>query len=149
MSDKDNGKDLRLKYVELPAAFRTQANDIDTQAKISQRTCEALAKHLAKSRPKTPEEFERVEFLKDFLLKTGKHNEMVMGFLKYMHGFLSEVLEDAHVLIDGAVLRDKLKDQGDTILLQIEESRTIMKIQRDREKMYQEKIAEYERNKCG
>jgi len=147
--DKDQGKDRRLKYVELPAAFRNQANEIDTKAKISQRRMEAMAKTLAKARPKTPDEFERVEALKEMIVAQAAHNEAVAGFLQYTNGFLSEVMADARAYIDGAELLDKMKDQSDTILLQIQESQEIMRIQAKKERMYKAKIAEYERDKRG
>jgi len=138
-----------LKYLDMPKSFQTRANDIDIATKVSMRKCEALAKHLAKSRPKTPDEFERVEYLKETIVATAAHNEAVDAFLKYAADLLKEVAEDAKALCDGADLRNKLLDQSDTILAQIEESREIMRIQKERELMYKAKIAEYERNKRG
>lgn len=144
--DKDQGKDKMLKYIELPVAFRSKASKIDVDCKISMRKCEVLAKHLAKQKPKTPQEFEQKAYIEEFLTATATANEDTMDLLRYLHGFLSEVMADAKHLIEGAILRDKLQDQSDTILLQIEESRSIMQIQREREIMYKAKIAEYERN---
>jgi len=144
--DRDRDKDKRLKYVELPRVFHDKASKIDIDCKISMRKCELLAKHLAKQKPKTAQEFEQKAYIEEFVTATATANEDMISLLRYMHGFLTEVMADATHLIEGAILRDKLKDQGDTILIQIEESRSIMAIQKDREKMYKAKIAEYERN---
>ena len=144
--DKNRDKDKRLKYVEMPRIFHEKASKIDIDCKISMRKCEVLAKHLAKQKPKTAQEFEQKSYIEEFITATATANEDTMKLLRYIHSFLAEVAADATHLIEGAILMDKLKDQSDTILLQIEESKTIMKIQKDREKMYQDKIAEYERN---
>lgn len=147
--DKDRYKDKMLKYLDMPKSFQTRANDIDIATKVSMRKCEVLAKHLAKSRPKTPEEFERVEYLKETIVATAAHNEAVEAFLRYTGELLKEVAEDAKALCDGADLRNKLLDQGDTILRMIDENKEIMQIQAKRERMYKAKIAEYERDKRG
>lgn len=110
-------KDTRLKYVEVLGAFTSRATEIDLYCKQSQRICEMMAKRLAKVKPKTPEAFERVEEMKDFILKTSKNNEATVELLKYIRGFLIDVIEDSKVLIDGAILRDKLEIQSTTIEL--------------------------------
>jgi hypothetical protein len=110
-------KDSRLKYIEMVNQFRDRANTVDFQCKASQRICERLAKTLTKERPKTPLEFERHEYLKDFILKTSANNEATLELLNWMNGFLQDIATDAKVLIDGAILRDKLDFQSETIQL--------------------------------
>lgn len=108
-------KDSRTKYVEISEAFNNRASEIDLFCKQSQRICERLAKHLANARPKTQEETERVDYLKDFVVKVSKNNDATIDLLMYMKGFITDILEDSKVLMEGAILRDKLKFQSDTI----------------------------------
>lgn len=108
-------KDSRTKYVEISEAFNNRASEIDLFCKQSQRICERLAKHLANARPKTKEETERVDYLKDFVVKVSKNNDATIDLLMYMKGFITDILEDSKVLMEGAILRDKLKFQSDTI----------------------------------
>jgi len=110
-------KDSRQKYLDISTAFNNRATEIDLFCKQSQRICEMLANHLAKEKPKTAKEFERVEYLKDFVLKTSKNNEATLELLLYIKGFLIDILDDSKVLMEGAILRDKLKFQSDTIEL--------------------------------
>ena len=126
-----------LKYLELPTVFRTRANDIDIEAKRLLRTCDAMAKNLARARPKTPEEFERVEYLKKLIVEMAVHSEAVGGILTFLDGFLQDVMLDAKALCDGADLRNKLLDQSDTILILMEETKTIRSIQDERNKRKQ------------
>lgn len=113
---KDNeDKDSRLKYVEMGAVFKDRASAVDLNCKLSQKSCERFALYLAKQKPKTPEQFEKVEVLKDFVLKTSKANEEMMLLIDYMKGLIEDIATDSKVLIDGAILRDKLKFQSDTI----------------------------------
>lgn len=108
-------KDNRLKYLELPDAYKSQASEISLWVKQSQRSCEKLATHLSKEKAKSGIEFERSEYLKDFVLKTSESNEKVLKLLDYLTGFLTEVMEDSKVLIEGAVIRDRLQMQSDSI----------------------------------
>lgn len=108
-------KDSRLKYVEVPVVFKQKASFVDIHCKTSQKVCERLARSLAKAKPKTPDEFERVEFMKDFVLKTAANNEATIELLQYLKGLLEDILIDHKHFIEGAILRDKLKFQGDTL----------------------------------
>lgn len=110
-------KDSRLKYIEIPQVFGNKASVVDFHCKASQRACERMAKHLSKAKPKTQAEFERVEYLKDFVVKTSQNNEATLELLTYIKGLLADVSEDAKVLVDGSTLRDTVKFQSDTIKL--------------------------------
>jgi hypothetical protein len=114
-SELDSDKDSRLKYVEMGTVFKDRASAVDLNCKLSQKSCERFALYLAKQKPKTPEQFEKVELLKDFVLKTSQANEEMMLLIDYMKGLIEDIATDSKVLIDGAVLRDKLKFQSDTI----------------------------------
>lgn len=129
-------KDSRQKYVDISEAFNNRASEVDLFCKQSQRVCERIAKRLASEKPKTPAEFERAEYLKDFVLKTSKNNEATLLLLAYIKGFLIDILEDSQVLIDGAILRDKLQFQSDTINLQWD------KEDQEVQRLYQEKLNE-------
>jgi hypothetical protein len=115
-------KDSRQKYVDISIAFNNRATELDLFCKQSQRICERVAKRLATERPKTPLEFERQEYLKEFVLKTSQTNERTIELLGYVKGFLEDILEDSKVLIDGAILRDKLKFQSATIEILMNQS---------------------------
>lgn len=110
-------KDSRQKYLDISTAFNNRATELDLFCKQSQRVCELLAKKLASERPKTAHEFEKLEYLKEFVLKTSQSNERTIEFLLYVKGFIEDILDDSKVLIEGAILRDKLKFQSDTILI--------------------------------
>lgn len=113
---KDNeDKDSRLKYVEMGTVFKDRASAVDISCKLSQKSCERFAVYLSKQKPKTPEQFEKVEALKEFVLKTSKANEEMMLLIDYMKGLIKDIATDSKVIIDGAILRDKLKFQSDTI----------------------------------
>jgi len=114
-------KDSRQKYLDISTAFNNRATEIDLYCKQSQRMCEQIAKRLAASKPKNGESFERIEEMKDFILKTSQANERTIDLILYIKGFLTEVLEDSTALIDAATLRDKLKFQSDTILIQMQQ----------------------------
>jgi hypothetical protein len=108
-------KDNRLKYLEIPAAFKSRASEISLWVKQSQRSCELLAKHVAKEKAKTGIEFERQEYLKDFLLKTSQANEKVLELLDYLTTFLNEVMTDAATYQQGATLREQMAMQTEYI----------------------------------
>lgn len=108
-------RDKRLKYIDINQVFHNRSNDIRLRCKQSNRACEDLAKTLSKAKPKDAEGFEKVEKLKEYVLKTSQLNDEILGLVDYIHGFLLDLGKDAQILIDGAVLRDKLMQQSDTI----------------------------------
>lgn len=105
-------KDSRLKYVEMPREFYHRANEINIACRQMLRSGEQIAKQLSRAKVKDGPEFERNEALKDFVLKSAQSTEKMIDLLTYMTGFLNDIATDAKVLIDGAILRDKLKDQS-------------------------------------
>ncbi len=110
-------KPFDLKYTELPAAFNNRANMIEITCKTSLRTCEVLAEHLSKVHPKTAIEFEKHESLKALVIKTAKSNEEVIDFIEYTKNFCEDVLSDVAILRQGAVTRNIIRDQSDTIMI--------------------------------
>lgn len=108
-------KDLILKYTDVTRVFYTRANSVNLTCKQSQRICEQLANRLSKVRPKSPNEFEQHEFMKDFVIKTVQVNEEILELLNYTQGFLQDIENDAKVLIEGAIIRDQLREQSDKI----------------------------------
>src|SRR5690606_4466967 len=90
------------KYLELPKEFQRRAGEIDLTAKQHARVIERLAKHLARQKPKTPEEFERVEYLKDFAIKSATMNDQVIDLLAYLRDRLNEIYNDYEAFRDGA-----------------------------------------------
>ena len=58
--------------------------------------------------------------MKNFISKTAANNEATLQLMNYMHGFLLEVAADCKVMIDGAVVRDRLTMQEETILTMIQ-----------------------------
>lgn len=124
MSMQNEFKDGRLKYMEMFSAFTTQALEIDVCCKQSQRACEKMAKQLAARHPKTADEFEKVENMKDFVFRTAQANEKTIKLLEFINKFLQAIAEDAKTLMQGAQIQDQLKDQSETIehLIQTRES---------------------------
>jgi hypothetical protein len=111
---KDEFKDSRLKYVEMPGHFQGRASDISLTCKQHLRTCEALANRLAQERPSTPKEFEKLEYYKDFVIKTAQLNEQVLGLLDYTHNLLNAIAADTALLVE-AKTKDTLRMQSETI----------------------------------
>lgn len=107
-------KDARLKYVEMPKEFHNRANDINLTCKQQFRVCQQLAVRLAKERPKTPQEFEKNEYLKDFVIKTSQLNEQVLGLLSYTQDLLNAIAADSSV-VELALQNDTLRLQSETI----------------------------------
>lgn len=109
--------ELRLwKYLELPQAFQMKASEIDIISKQHLRICEKLATHLAKQHPAEPKEFERVEYMKDFVLKSADLNEKTIDLLHYVKSIIQEIADDVSSLREGAALTAKVKLQGEKIM---------------------------------
>lgn len=121
-----DAKDNRLKYVEMVTVFRDRASAIDFQCKLSQRSCERLAKHIANDKPKSAKEFERHEYLKDFILKTSTANETTIELLAYMKDLLQSVCDDARDLSNIAALRDIIKFDQQTIAIVTQQRNDLM-----------------------
>lgn len=103
------------KYLELPQEFQRRAGEIDLTAKQHARVIERLAKHLALQRPKAPEEFERVEYLKDFCIKSAQLNEQTIDLLAYLRDRINEMYADYEAFRDGARLNRVIRDQGERL----------------------------------
>lgn len=110
-------KDRRFKYIEMPREFQGRASTVDFHCKQSQAICEKLASFVARQKAKTPDDFEKLEYFSEFIVKTAKNNEETLSLLNYMRGFLQDIADDAKVLTEGAILRDKLDFQSDTLQL--------------------------------
>lgn len=106
--------DARLRYLEMPMQFRGRANDIALTAKQHLRTCEALAKRLASERPKTKQEFDKVEYYKDFVIKTSELNDQVLGLLDYVRDLLNAIAADS-LLLEEARMKDTIRMQSETL----------------------------------
>lgn len=109
------------KYLELPQTFQRVAGEIDITSKQHLRICEKVAKHLARQRPKTPNEFEQVEYLKEFVVKSADLNEKTIQLLGFLKETIQEITNDAKALSDGANLNRIMRDQGERIGQLIEE----------------------------
>lgn len=112
--ESEQHKDNRLKYLDLNKAFNNRVSQIKLDLKVSNKTCEMLAIHVSKQKPKDAIEFERVEKLKEYVLATSKLNDDVLSLLEYVNGLLIDIGSDSNVLIEGAILRDRLQFQSDT-----------------------------------
>lgn len=108
-------RDKRLKYVDINQVFHNRANSIVLACKQSNRACEELAKVLKNTKVKDAAQFEKVEKYKEYVIKTSALNDQVIELVDYIHGLLVEVGEDSKTLIEGAVIRDRLMMQSDTI----------------------------------
>jgi hypothetical protein len=108
-------KDSRLKYLEISEAFNNRATSVALFCKRSQKICELLANRLATKKVKTPAEFENTEYWKNWILETSRNNQETIELLDYMKGLLVDIMEDSKVLMDGAVMRDRLNFAVETI----------------------------------
>ena len=109
------------KYLELPQEFQRRASEIDITAKQHMRIVEKLAKYLSKQKPINPADFERVEYLKDFVVKSAALNEQTINLLRYLTDRLNEMYKDYKAFSDGARLNAIIRDQGEKILLTMKE----------------------------
>lgn len=109
------------KYLELPQVFQMRAGEIDITTKQHLRVCEKLAKHVASQRPKTAREFEQVEYLKDFVVKSADINDKVITLLAYLRDTIQEICNDTKALRDGANLSRIMRDQSEKILSLMDE----------------------------
>lgn len=122
----DDFKDRRLKYIELPKVFQMKASEIDILSKQHLRTCEKLAGQLASRKPKTPDEFEKLEGMKDFVLKSSQLNERTIELIEYLHGVLTEIASDALPLSENAKDYDRLRDQSEAITMITQQRDTLI-----------------------
>jgi hypothetical protein len=117
----NEAKDRRLKYVELPRIFKQRANEIDITSKQHLRTCEKLASQLSQRKPKTADEFEKVEAMKDFIIRSSELNEKTIDLIKYMQDVITEISEEAGKLASDSLIFDQLNLQSDTIQVLIQQ----------------------------
>lgn len=114
--DLNEFPDARLKYMAMPEQFKGRANEISVTCKQHLRTCGALAKRLAAENPKTQAEFEKIEYYKDFVIKTSQLNDQVLGLLDYTSDLLNEIAGDSMLILD-AITKDRLRLQSENIVL--------------------------------
>lgn len=107
-------KDSRLKYLEMSTAFSAKINELTLTCKQHLRTCEALAKRLAAENPKTQKEFDKIEFYKDFVIKTSQMNDQAISLVKYTQEIFESILSDSSLLIEADV-KDTLRLQSESI----------------------------------
>lgn len=135
-------KDRRLKYVDAPKVFNQKANDINITAKQHLRACAQLAKHLSNKKSKNPKEFEQDEWMKDFVVKSAALNEKTIAIIDYMAEFLTQIAQDASILIEGSKIMDIVRDQSEAITLISETRGNLVK------DVYEMKKDEFRRNKA-
>lgn len=111
----DEFKDRRIKYVDLPRVFEQRASEIRIAARMQLRACERLAGHLSRQKPNNPTEFDRNEWLKDFVMKTADMNDKTLALMEYLKTEIQQVSDDAKALMEGGVIQDRLRDQSDSI----------------------------------
>lgn len=112
--------------VAMPRIFRDRANEINLTCKQHLRTCEQLAKRLAMEKPKTQQEFEKIEFYKDFVIKSSRMNEQVLGLLDYTCNLLNAIAGNSELLA-GLKASDSLRMQSDTIEILTEQREKLIK----------------------
>lgn len=104
-------------YIEMNRVFRDRATAIEIQCRTSQRVCGLLAKRFATERPKDQHEFEKLEYLKEFVISTSKANEITLELLLYIKECLTQVTQDARQLHDVAMLRDIAAFDKESIMI--------------------------------
>lgn len=119
------------KYLSLPQIFQQKANEIDITCRQHIRICERLAGHLVRRRPKTAAEFEQVEYLKDFVVKSAELNERTIQLLGYLQKTIQEICNDARALKEGARMNATIRDQGEKIMKALDDLDTAEKLIRN------------------
>lgn len=114
-------QDRLLKYTQLPQMFYALSSDIEIKTRQSDRACGKLAKFLASNKPKTPLEFERNEYLKEFVIKTSETNESVLRLLDAFKTIIVDVCEDYNDLSQSALRSQTITIQAQTIELLIQQ----------------------------
>lgn len=119
--------DKRLKYIDINRVFHNRTQQIKLDLKLSNKSCEMLARHVAKMNPKTRIEQEQHDKLSEYALSTSKLNDDVLQLLDYIHELLTEIGHDSEVLIQGAIIRDLLQMQSDNIEVLIDQREKAIK----------------------
>lgn len=119
--------DKRLKYIDLNRVFHNRTQQIRLDLKVSNKACEMLAIHVSKMNPKTRIEQEQHDQLTKYALSTSKLNDEVLSLLDYVHGLLTDIGQDSEVLIQGAVIRDRLQMQSDNLEVLIDQREKAIK----------------------
>lgn len=119
--------DKRLKYIDLNRVFHNRTQQIKLDLKMSNKSCEMLARHIAKMHPKTRIEQEQADKLSEYALNTAKLNDDILSLLDYIHGLLTDIGQDSQVLIEGAIIRDRLQMQSDNIEVLIDQREQAIK----------------------
>lgn len=122
----DEAKDSRLKFIELPRQFRGRANEVNLNCKQHLRVCEQLAVRLAREKPKTQQEFEKNEYLKDFVIKSSQLNENILNLLDYVQGVLNEIAGDSEAVAT-ALTKDTIRLQAETVEILINQREELVK----------------------
>lgn len=119
--------DRIYKYIEINNQFNGRVSDIRVNLKVSNKACERLAIFLQKQNPKTQVEFERVEKLKEYVLKTSELNDNVLGLIEYFGNLLTDIVLDAKDLTDALELTKTIEFQSDTITVLTQQCETAIK----------------------
>lgn len=109
------------KYLELPQVFQMKAGEIDINHKQHLRICEKLAKHLSRQKPKTAQEFEQHEYMKNFVIKSVDLAEQTIELLDFVKTTVQDICNDAKALKDGANLNRIIRDQAESLEMAMKE----------------------------
>jgi hypothetical protein len=104
-----------MKYLEYPKQFQDKARNLEIDCRRQERELIIFAKRLNSIRVKRKEDFLELEKMKDFLVVSAEMNTRTLNMLEWTHKLLQEISLDATAVIDGAKLRDQLKDNTDTL----------------------------------
>jgi hypothetical protein len=104
-----------MKYLEYPKQFHDKARNLEIDCRRQERELIIFAKRLNSIRVKRKEDFLELEKMKDFLVVSAEMNTRTLNMLEWTHKLLQEISLDATAVIDGAKLRDQLKDNADTL----------------------------------
>jgi hypothetical protein len=104
-----------MKYLEYPKQFQDKARNLEIDCRRQERELIIFAKRLNSIRVKRKEDFLELEKMKDFLVVSAEMNTRTLNMLEWTHKLLQEISLDATAVIDGAKLRDQLKDNADTL----------------------------------
>ena len=116
------------KYLDVTREWKNHVIELKVMLATNNRLYSALAKD---------QKFRSIPKISELILSTSQLNDRVHQLLDWTKDFLEDVEKDAKAVFDGAELRNKLKDQSDTII----------QLMNHRDKLETQLIDEIRRNK--
>lgn len=103
------------KYFELPKQFHEKSVELEVLVRQSTRLINELIQHVRGNEKQS-----------DFLVHSAKINEQVLEFLAWQKNINQEILNDSKAIIEGARLRNQMRDYLDMINVLVNQRETVI-----------------------